>query len=167
VHDGLEIRAANGRDLWRINLSAPRLLRPLSGHFAAQTLCVAASEQQPAIGGLLIWRDKQNYLHLDRGTRGRYEISFQGCLANEDRVIGRGRLPSERIILRLERLDGRVNALCSADGREWFTAGQVEFPVDDPVEVGLHAIGNIDRTAYPGAYPAGTAIHFEAFKLWT
>ena len=36
----------------------------------------------------------------------------------------------------------------------------VSFPVEDPVEVGLHAIGKIERVFYPGAYPAGTAIHF-------
>jgi hypothetical protein len=59
-----------------------------------------------------------------------------------------------------------VNALCSADGECWFTAGHVEFPVADPVEVGLHAIGMIDRTIYPGAYPEGTAICFERFELW-
>jgi hypothetical protein len=33
-------------------------------------------------------------------------------------------------------------------------------------EVGLHAIGSIDRTLYPGAYPEGTAIRFESFDLW-
>jgi hypothetical protein len=30
----------------------------------------------------------------------------------------------------------------------------------------VHAIGNIDRTIYPGAYPEGTAIRFEAFQAW-
>ena len=64
-------------------------------------------------------------------------------------------------------MGGRVNGLCSADGEAWFTVGQVEFSVEDPVEVGLHAIGNIDRTVYPGAYPEGTAIRFESFDLWS
>jgi hypothetical protein len=38
--------------------------------------------------------------------------------------------------------------------------------VDDPVEVGLHAIGMIDRAIYHGAFPEGTAIRFEGFKVW-
>jgi hypothetical protein len=63
-------------------------------------------------------------------------------------------------------VDRRVNALCSANGEEWFTVGQVEFPVEDPVEVGLHAIGQIDRTIYPSAFPEGTAIRFESFEMW-
>jgi hypothetical protein len=44
--------------------------------------------------------------------------------------------------------------------------GHVEFLVEDPVQVGLHAVGNIDRTVYHGAYPDGTAIRFESFRLW-
>jgi regulation of enolase protein 1 (concanavalin A-like superfamily) len=72
----------------------------------------------------------------------------------------------ESVFLRMERLGNRVNALCSADGKNWFTVGHVEFSVDDPVEVGLHAIGNIDRTIYNGAYPDGTAMRFESFELW-
>jgi tetratricopeptide (TPR) repeat protein len=166
VVSGLEIQAANGRDLWAINLSAPRLLQPVAGDFAVQTVCDPASEEKPCIGGLLLWRDKENYLRLDRGTRGKDEISFQGCLQNEDMILGRGRLTAERIFLRLERLDGHVNALCSADGEAWFTVGRVEFPGEGPVEVGPHAIGNIDRILYPGAYPEGTAIRFESFDVW-
>jgi hypothetical protein len=52
VRDRLEIHAANGRDLRHINLSAPRLLRPMSGEFAVQTACVPVSNEKPAIGGL-------------------------------------------------------------------------------------------------------------------
>ena len=87
-------------------------------------------------------------------------------MVNEDVVIGRGCLPSERIFLRLERQQGRVKALCSADGQAWFTVGQVEFVVPDPVEVGLYAIGHLDRAIYPGAHRDGTGIRFESFQLW-
>lgn len=180
VRNGLEIHAATGRDLWHMNLSAPRVLRSVSGDFAVQAVCVpvltpALGGQKPAIGGLLLWKDRQNFLRLDRGIRGEHEISLEGCLGNQDVIIGRGRLESAsrrvsgssgRVFLRLERVGDRVNALCSADGERWFTVGQVAFPVEDPVQVGLHAIGNIDRTIYHGAYPEGTAIRFESFHLW-
>jgi hypothetical protein len=66
----------------------------------------------------------------------------------------------------LERVGERVNAFCSADGDIWLTVGHVEFPVEDPVQVGMHAIGNIDRTVYRGTYPDGTAIRFEEFQWW-
>jgi hypothetical protein len=117
-----------------------------------------------------LWQDEQNYLCLDRGVAGEHEISFTGCLGNEDVIIGRGQLQvgrwAGRVFLRLERVGDRVTALCSAEGVEWLTVGEVEFPVEDPVQVGLHAIGSIDRTVYHGAYPYGTAIRFESFRLW-
>jgi predicted ATPase/class 3 adenylate cyclase/regulation of enolase protein 1 (concanavalin A-like superfamily) len=168
AEDGLEIRAANGRDMWHINWSAPRLLCQVSEAFVVQTLCVPAMYDRPTIGGLLLWRNEKNYLRLDRGVFGESEIAFMGCLDNEDVAIGRGwlREASERILLRLECLGDRVNAYCSADGERWFTVGHVTFPVKDPVQVGMHAIGNIDRTIYHGAYPEGTAIRFESFQLW-
>jgi regulation of enolase protein 1 (concanavalin A-like superfamily) len=81
-------------------------------------------------------------------------------------LIGRGRLRSERVFLRLERVGDRVSAFCSADGKNWFTVGHVEFPIEDPLQVGMHAIGHIDRCIYRGAYPEGTAIRFESFQLW-
>jgi regulation of enolase protein 1 (concanavalin A-like superfamily) len=167
VQNGLEIRAANARDLWRFNRSAPRLLRAVSRDFAVQAVCRSMSADTPAIGGILLWRDKENYLRLERGVKGPHEVSFHGWLRNKAANIGRGRLATERLFLRLERRGPRVHALCSADGQHWFTVGHVELAIADPVEIGLHAIGNIDRLIYPGAYPEGTAIRFESFGLWT
>jgi tetratricopeptide (TPR) repeat protein len=165
LQNGLEVRAANGRDLRHLNLSAPRLLRAAAGDFAVQTILLAPPGR-PAIGGILLWKDRENFLRLERGTRGTWEVSFQGCLDNRDVIIGRGRLPGERLFLRLERRGGHVRALCSSDDQAWFTVGQTEFPTENPLEVGLHAIGSIDRTIYPGAYPNGTAIGFQSFGLW-
>lgn len=169
---GLEIQAANGRDLWYLNLSAPRLLRPVTKDFVAQTICrpVEADPQTPAIGGLLLWKDEFNFLRLVWGSRGNREVSFDGCIDNETVIIGRGLLPrctsSPCVYLRLARQANKVRALCSRDGETWFSAGQIEFPVTDPLKIGLHAVGWIDRLIYPSPYPAGTAIHFESFSLW-
>jgi hypothetical protein len=164
----LVVHAANGRDLWFLNVSAPRLLRHApSGDFAVQTLCGPLSDEQPAIGGLLLWQDAEHYLVLEWGHWGPADIAFRGCLDNEDRLLGRGRLPGERVWLRLERQAQQVHALCSVDAREWCTAGTVEFPAREGEQAGLHAIGTIDRTIYPGAFPQGTAIRFTSFGMWT
>ena len=50
-----------------------------------------------------------------------------------------------------------MNALCGADGKTWFTVGYAAFPVEDPVQVSLHAIGlrrtlgvsSVERSAEP------------------
>jgi hypothetical protein len=166
LDNGLNIQAANGHDLAHLNLSAPRLLRRASGDFVVQAVSLPPSDGKPTQGGILLWKDKEHYLRLDRGTLGAHEIAFRGCLSNNDIFIGRGRLTVERVFLRMERVGERVNALCSADGEQWFTVGHVDFPVDDPVQVGMHAIGMIDRLIYPGAYPDGTAIRFESFTVY-
>lgn len=163
--DGLVIEAINRRDLWVNNVSAPRLLRPVTGDFALQVLCCAVADQ-PAIGGLLLWQDQQHYLRLTWGEYGAAAVTFVGCIANEDQILGRGRLLHQgQIYLRLERVGGQVRALCSADGQTWFCAGQVTIPWADTLAVGLHAIGKLDRTFYPGAYRTGTAIHFTACSV--
>jgi hypothetical protein len=176
AQNGLAIRAANGRDLWNLNRSAPRLLRPVSGDFTIQTICgplLNAIDPLPNIGGLLIWRDDNNFLRLVWGNRGPDHISFEGCRDAQDIILGQGRLPHPnptdgtpltRVVLRLERQDNQVAALCSA-GAAWFRVGQAVFPAG-PVEAGLHAIGWIDRTIYPGAYPEGAGMRFERFELW-
>ena len=46
-----------------------------------------------------------------------------------------------------------MRGLCSADGRNWFAVGHVDFPVRDPVEVGLYAIGSVDRVSFRPFYP--------------
>ncbi|MFL7810976.1 MAG: tetratricopeptide repeat protein, partial [Anaerolineae bacterium] len=177
LDDELEIHAALGRDLWHINLSAPRLTRPASGDLAIEAIVAPARKDRLAIGGVLMWIDEQNYLRLDVGTRGPNEIHFGACLDNEDRYLGRGQLPpvghAERGIssqaspvhLRLERIGDRVRALCSRDGETWFSAGQIHFREGD-VQVGVHAIGNIDRTIYSGAHAEGTAIRFASVQVW-
>ena len=45
-------------------------------------------------------------------------------------------------------------------------ASSVEFAVEDPVSVGLVAIGEIDRTIHHGAFPEGTAMRFESVRLF-
>jgi tetratricopeptide (TPR) repeat protein len=160
LHNGMvEVSAANGRDLWWTNLSAPRLLHRFAGDLCLQATCTPAADNTPALGGLLIWGDGRNYIRLDLGSCGRREIVFIGCLEGRDIVIGRGRLPTDPIILRVERQGSRVDSFCSNDGSTWYTVGSIDF-VGGPVTAGLYAIGLIDRTIDPGAYPDGSRICF-------
>ena len=102
----VEVRAANGRDLWWTNVSAPRLVRTFEGNFSLQVTCEPADERTPAIGGLLVWLNERTYLRLDRGSVGRDELVFMGCADGVSMVVGRGRLPGARTFLRLVRTRG-------------------------------------------------------------
>jgi tetratricopeptide (TPR) repeat protein len=176
---GLEIDAAPTRYLWGMNVSAPRWMRPLPSAgtgSAIQVNCEPARADRPGIGGLLLWKDRRHYLWLERGRFGPEDIAFGGCIANRDRVIGRGRLPGSPVALRLALSDGQVHAFCSSNEGQWFSVGHTAFPLDETVRAGVHALGidgvidqltgMIDQIVYLDVYPEGTAIRFAGFKLW-
>ena len=164
--DGLVIFAANGRDLWYMNRTAPRWVSPVQGNFAVQTVCRPACADRPGMGGLLLWRDDEHYLRLGIGIRGQDEVSLEGCMDNHDWVFGRGRLVTDRVWLRLERVGTHVRALCRAQTGPWYLVGETMFPDHAAVEAGLHAIGDIDRSIHHGTYPDGTALHFGGWWVW-
>ena len=172
LDNGLKMFAANGRDLWYINQSAPRLLQVISPKLreigAAETVCVPIDANKPAIGGLVLWKDQKNYLLFDRGYCGGHEVNFRGHLGGQDFFIGRGSLSvkdSGRVYLRLEWKRGVVRALCSVDGEIWFKTGNENFPIDAKTQIGLYANGNIERSVYKGEFPDGAGIKFEEFQL--
>jgi DNA-binding SARP family transcriptional activator/class 3 adenylate cyclase/regulation of enolase protein 1 (concanavalin A-like superfamily) len=164
----LIIHAANYHDLWLNNFAAPRLMRPVEGNFAVQTICTAAYDDQPPLGGILLWLDRENYLRLTWNTHAPDGINLLGCTDNIDGFYGMGRLPSaERVHLRLERIGSRVRGLCSTDGLTWHSVGEVGFPAVNRTQAGPLAIGMIHRYVHAGAWPAGSAIRFDGFRVGT
>jgi tetratricopeptide (TPR) repeat protein/regulation of enolase protein 1 (concanavalin A-like superfamily) len=168
--EGLCITSANGRDLFGINLSAPRLMRDISGGFAAEVSVSPASDDEPQMGGILIWKDRDSFLRFERGVYGQNEMRLHGYVYGKRQVAGRGLLQVEddnEVHLRVERSGDEFTSYCSTDGENWLTCGKMILPMDDPIQVGIHAIGMIDRTIYCGAYKEGTATVFRNFRIWT
>ena len=170
----IEICAANGRDLDGLNLSAPRLMREISGDFAVEVCVSSASDDKPMMGGLLVWKDKDNFLRFEKGVHGQDEVRLHGYVDGKHQVAGRGLLcrgsasvpaRDEWIYLRLEREGEQFSAYCSVGGEEWLTCGKLTLSLEDPIQIGIHAIGMIDRTIYCGAYKEGTATVFRGFRL--
>ena len=163
--NGLVIQAADGRDLWFINFSAPRFTQIVEGDLAAEAICSPPDDGRPAMGGLLIWFDESNFIRLDRGTMGEDEVTLMGCIDNENAIFGRGRLPGERITLRLERIGHQICALCRLPDGDWYSVGSVNLPFEGPYEVGIFACGYVDRTIYPGTPAGGGSLRFESFQI--
>jgi serine/threonine protein kinase/tetratricopeptide (TPR) repeat protein len=165
---GLTIKAKGGRNLWHSNLSAPRWMREANGSFVIQTVCFPANRTQPAVGGLLIWQDRNNFLWLMRDYTGPGEVCFAGCIDNRSVILGRARLgtvsnPESGVCLRLERNGSQVRALAYNENNTWYTAGETTFPNHGSVKVGLFAAGDIPKNIYPHAPKEGTAVRFQIF----
>ncbi|MFQ6042247.1 MAG: DUF1349 domain-containing protein, partial [Candidatus Poribacteria bacterium] len=157
----LEIRAASDCDLYRDNLDAPRLVQEISGEFAIETRIAPASEDMPTVGGFVIWKDEDNYIRFERGMHGENEIGLSGNVEGKWDHFGRGMLVSETIYLRIERIGDMFSAYCSSDGENWLTCGEVSFPAEYPIQVGIHAIGAVGSRGGKMA----TATRFNYFKV--
>jgi len=154
----LELHANSGSDLYAQNLSnlnAPRLLQEISGNFAIETK-IKSSDLSMA-GGFLVWKDDKNFIRFERREN---QIGLEGYIHDGFNRFGRGMLTSDITYFRLERIEDNLKAYCSEDGINWFTAGEVSFPIDDPIRIGIHVLGRID---FVGS--TGTATKFDYFKV--
>ena len=121
----------------------------------------AASDDVPLVSGLLVWKDKENYIRFEKGMHGKHEISLAANIQDEYNRFGRGMLARKIVYLRLERIEYRFSAYCSNDGSNWLTCGEVSFPAEDPIQVGVHAIGGVGMRGESIA----TATLFDYFKI--
>jgi hypothetical protein len=67
-------------------------------------------------------------------------IQLEARTKGEFGIVGRGLLRGHAFHLRLEREGKRMSALCSTDGANWLTCGQVDFPARDPLLVGIASL---------------------------
>jgi hypothetical protein len=152
----LELHVGPNHDLWwgpdgrSGNMDAPRMLQPISGNFAVE-LKMTPSEQNKEHGGILIWKDTERFIRLDKtsalhGFRG--DIRFETHVNRRYSAIGRGKHNSVANFLRIERTGHEFQAYSSPDGQTWTTCGNATIVMNDPLMVGLHAMcpGNIPPT---------------------
>jgi len=157
----LVIQVDSGCDLYpESNFDALRLLQDISGDFAIETK-IAPAEEMPTVGGLLVWKDRDSYIRFERGMHGTNEIGLSGSINGKWCPFGRGMLVSDNIYMRIERIGDILSSYCSRDGANWLTCGEVNFPVDDPVQIGIHAIGGVGSRGGNMA----TATRFDYFRV--
>ena len=139
----LEIKAISGNDLQpRSNLNAPRLLqaKAVSGDFAIETSISAPKNGRFQSGGLLIWKDEDNFLRFERGTWGADTVILQ---KREHGIFGHIVdlfFEENPAYLRMERRKSSYKALISEDKEKWQEVCSFNFEASDPLGVGIHAI---------------------------
>ena len=162
ISDGwLEMQATSGRNLYGGNLNAPRLMMEISSDFAIKTKMAPASEDMPSVGGFLVWKDERNFIRFEKGMHGENEIGLSSNVDGMWQYFGRGLLVYSLVYLRLERMDDNFAAYCSSDGTDWLTCGQMTFPAEGSIQVGIYAIGNVGIRGRNMA----TATRFDYFRV--
>jgi regulation of enolase protein 1 (concanavalin A-like superfamily) len=160
---GVQFSVPPDHDLW-INLpntpklTAPRLLRTLSGDFAVETR-ISDGEGGKKSGGLLVWIDGENFIRLDMPSSSMWEGEAHMEFAQSGKwsFAGRGRLSAEQLSLRLERRGDRFTGYLSRDGENWYLSGWVDMAMEDPIQVGIHALC---------AESPATSTRFEYFRIY-
>ena len=120
ARDGfLRIEVKGYHDLWTGSgdYNAPRLMREVEGDFTMETKVAGPGRW---CGGLVVWKDEDNFIRLDRGVRFRNELAPHGLpLHGEFTSIAREYVDAEALWLRLERAGSVYRASYSVDGKQW------------------------------------------------
>jgi predicted ATPase/class 3 adenylate cyclase/regulation of enolase protein 1 (concanavalin A-like superfamily) len=133
-----------------------RLLQAISGDFAIETR-ISDGEGGVKSGGLMVWKDEDNQIRFNGPSSFREGEVRLGTYVNGKYIFhGRGLLDADTFILRLERQGHCFCAYCSVDGENWLTCGWVDWPMEDPIQVGIYAFC---------ASPPATSTRFEYFKI--
>ena len=138
---GLQIIVPPGHNLYGSNRDAPRLLQTISGDFAIETK-ISDGEGGRKCGGLLVWKDEDNYIRFEMSSSSVHEgeMRFEANVKGNYIFPGRGLFDAKTLTLRLEHQGHRFSAYCSVDGENWLTCGWVDLPMDEPIQVGMHAL---------------------------
>lgn len=125
------------------------------------------ADDRPQMGGILIWKDKCSFIRFEKGVMSPDRVSIGGYSGGKWQLTGQGLMKTHSTYMRVERSESQFNAFCSMDGENWMKCGIIDLEVDDPLQVGIYALGYIDRAFCYEEYREGTATLFKNFRLWS
>lgn len=143
----LRVRIPNGKDLYGDNRTAPRYLKPISGDFQIETRVKFLPKENYQGAGLLIFKDDNNYIRLERAYGGvggggegiRLDVRKNGEQAP---IVTPNDLPTEaeEVELKIVRVGTLLTAYWRIDEEsEWREVGEVATDYPDSVLAGLVA----------------------------
>jgi regulation of enolase protein 1 (concanavalin A-like superfamily) len=132
------------RDLYKpVNTNAPKVLTSTNGNFTIETKIITTTDQEWESAGILIWKDSNNFLRLDRavGASNSQRIVFimskDGGWDPIDVVLSSNLNPT---FLKIARAGNVFSAYYSSEGSDWIKVRDKSFPVGDSIDVGLDVV---------------------------
>lgn len=128
-----------------------RLMRPVKGDFEIETRIRATPGIMQGSGGLLIWKDQNNFARLSFGSLFRSETQTDATFdvvtrPDLSRTVDTEALPGSEALLRMNRRGSVITASFSEDGTTWRLLGQRYFP--DLPETVVAGIDSLDLAHY-------------------
>ena len=149
----LKLRIPSGKDLYGENLTAPRFLKPLKGDFEVETRVRFSPTEDYQGAGILIFRNDNNYLRLERAFGGvgggSGGIRFD---QREDEIYEPVAMPDKFpttasvVELRFRRVGKEFTAFWREAGKnEWIEVGKVTSSYPETVQVGLIGVSTAEE----------------------
>ena len=154
----LQIDVTRRYDLWGgYNYDAPRLLRQISSDFVIETK-ILGGDNGIKYGGLLIWKDKNNFIRLELPAFYWADTIYYAANLNGKFIHpGVHPLVTKEAWLRIERKCDRFTGYVSTDKKNWYRCGWLDMPAEDPIKIGIYAINPTLSTI---------STRFEYFKIY-
>jgi beta-xylosidase len=144
----LRITVPTGRDLYGNNRKAPRYQKAIAGDFQIETRVRFMPKENYQGAGILIFKDDENYIRLERAYGGRggggEGIRFDVRQGDEFRTIaepGEIQTSADRVDLKVVRLGQAFIAYWRIDENgEWREVGEVESDYPDTILAGVAVV---------------------------
>jgi beta-xylosidase len=149
----LKLRIPTGKDLYGENMTAPRLLKSVKGDFEIETRVKFSPAQDYQGAGILIFRNDNNYLRLERafGGMGGGESGIRFD-KREDETYEPVAMPDEfptaarEVELKFRRVGKDFTAFWREAGKsDWIEIGRVTNSYPETVQVGLIGVSTADE----------------------
>lgn len=148
------------KDLWQaVNLYAPRILQTVEGNLTIETKVEADWNASIQSGGIVIWKDQNNFLRLERAYRyGHQQILFIGMINGVWSMRNVLNIPAiNPTYLRLERKGNIYSGYYSKDGKSWNFIDNITLNVYDPIQIGLYVVNRFNP---------GVTVSFDYFRIF-
>jgi hypothetical protein len=149
----LKLKIPSGKDLYGDNRTAPRLLKSVTGDFEIETRVKLAPKKDYQGAGILIFRNDNNYLRLERGYGGtgggedgirfdkREDEIYEPIATQEKFPTSAG-----EVELKFRRKGKNFTAFWrEANATEWEVVGEVSNNYPETVQIGLIGVNTADE----------------------
>lgn len=149
----LKLRIPSGKDLYGENMTAPRFLKSVTGDFEIETRVKFSPSQDYQGAGVLIFRNDNNYLRLERSFgglgSGESGIRFD---KREDEIYEPIALPDKfptlarEVELKFRRVGKEFIAFWrEAEKTDWREVGRVSNNYPETVQIGIIGVSTADE----------------------
>lgn len=142
---GFKMTVTSGKDLYGENRSAPRLVKAVTGNFVLETKVNFDPKEDYQGAGLLIYKDGDNYLRVERafGGVGGGESGMRFDQRKKDEYLtiatpGETPTGAKAAELRILRIGNTFTAFWREDeNTEWKELGEVRSDYPETIHIGL------------------------------